>query len=595
MRNSQTLQGTQVVAAVVSTAAIFAVDLSVAPGFAVGVLYVVPLLLGAFASPLHNEVTAAWVASTLIVAGLVVKGLFAPIPATAFVNRGIALVIVWTTAVVVARLLRTTERLETQTRDLADTNYALDQSAIVATTNTKGTITFVNDKFCEISRYRRDELLGQDHRILNSGYHPKEFIRTLWTTIANGRIWRGDIRNRAKDGSIYWVDTTIVPFLDDRGKPYQYMAIRYEITARKQSETLLIDATGDLERRTRDLADMKYALDQSAIVATTNTKGTITFVNDKFCEISKYSREELLGQDHRILNSGYHPKEFIRTLWTTIANGHIWRGEIRNRTKDGSIYWVDTTIVPFLDAHGKPYQYMAIRYEITERKRQEELLREQAALTRLGEMAAVVAHEVKNPIAGIRGALQVIVGRMPADQRDRSIIGDIIARLDALNGIVQDLLLFARPRQVKREPVDLRSLTGNIVEMLKRDPALATLDVRISGSPAPLSADPEQLRIVLQNLLMNAAQAMGGHGVIEVSLSADNGGSQVSVRDHGPGMPTEVREKAFNAFFTTKHRGTGLGLPIARRVIEAHGGEIDIATPDGGGTVVSVRLPKSEG
>ena len=170
-----------------------------------------------------------------------------------------------------------------------------------------------------------------------------------------------------------------------------------------------------LEQSSRELADVNYALEKSAIVAVTDVRGTITHVNDKFCEISKYSREELLGQDHRILNSGYHPKEFIRGLWTTIANGHIWRGELRNRAKDGSIYWVDTTIVPFLSTAGKPYQYMAIRYEITDRKRTEKLLLEQAALARLGEMAAVVAHEVKNPIAGIRGALQVISSRMPAE------------------------------------------------------------------------------------------------------------------------------------------------------------------------------------
>ncbi|MBI3490855.1 MAG: PAS domain-containing protein [Acidobacteria bacterium] len=296
----------------------------------------------------------------------------------------------------------------------------------------------------------------------------------------------------------------------------------------------LRQTTTRLEARTRDLTDTKYALDQSAIVATTNTRGTITFANDKFCEISKYSREELLGQDHRILNSGYHPKEFIRNLWQTIANGHIWRGEIRNRAKDGSIYWVDTTIVPFLDERGKPYQYIAIRYEITERKRSEEKLREQAALARLGEMAAVVAHEVKNPIAGIRGALQVIVSRMPADQRDRSIIGDIISRLDALNGIVQDLLLYSRPRQVKREPVDVRSLIDNTAELLRRDPALSGTRLQIDGSPDPVSADPEQLRIALQNLLMNAAQAMGGQGAIDVTLAADAESCRIGIRDHGP-------------------------------------------------------------
>jgi PAS domain S-box-containing protein len=346
-----------------------------------------------------------------------------------------------------------------------------------------------------------------------------------------------------------------------------------------------------LEHRTKDLGDVNYALDQSAIVAITDTRGTITYVNEKFCEISKYSRAELLGQDHRILNSGYHPKQFIRDIWVTIANGRIWRGEIRNRAKDRSIYWVDTTIVPFLDERGKPYQYMAIRYDITDRKHSEELLREQAALTRLGEMAAVVAHEVKNPIAGIRGALQVISSRMPAEQRDRAVVGEIIARLDALNLIVEDLLLYARPRTPKRVLVDLRSLIDTTSELLRRDPALAGVTVRTSGALDPVSADPEQLRIALQNLLMNAAQAIGGQGTIDVTLSADADGCRMSIRDHGPGMPSDVREKAFDAFYTTKHRGTGLGLPIARRVVEAHGGQIDIAAAEGGGSVASIHLP----
>src|SRR5450432_1191922 len=275
------------------------------------------------------------------------------------------------------QLEQSKERLasEAALKELADLQFALDQHAIVAVTDVQGTIIYVNDKFCTISQYSKDELIGQNHRILNSGHHSKEFFQQMYRSIANGQVWHGEIKNRAKDGSIYWVDTTIVPTLNTAGKPQQYVAIRADITERKQAEEALKASLAMSENAIKELADQQFALDQHSIAAVTDVQGTIAYVNEKFCAISQYSKNELVGQNHRILNSGYHSKEFFEEMYHTIANGRVWHGEIKNRAKDGSLYWVDTTIVPFIGPSGRPRQYVAIRTDITERKVAEEQIK----------------------------------------------------------------------------------------------------------------------------------------------------------------------------------------------------------------------------
>ena len=347
------------------------------------------------------------------------------------------------------------------------------------------------------------------------------------------------------------------------------------------------------ERLLRELASVKFALDQSAIVATTNVTGVITAVNDKFCTISKYSREELLGQDHRIINSGYHDKEFFRNLWTTIAGGRIWKGEIRNRAKDGSLYWVDTTVVPFLDAAGKPYQYMAIRYEVTERREAEVRLRQQETLARIGEMSAVVAHEVRNPLAGISAALQVVASRLPVDGSERAVLDDIQERIGSLNRMVQDLLAFSRHEEPALVPCSLRSVVDEAAVDIRRDPRLTGVAIPVTGDDPTVALDRGQMHRVFVNVLLNAADAMGRRGEIEVKIAGGQSESRVVVADRGRGISPEVLPKIFEPFFTTKARGAGLGLATARRIVEAHGGTLKARPRAGGGAEVVITLPSA--
>jgi signal transduction histidine kinase len=226
-----------------------------------------------------------------------------------------------------------------------------------------------------------------------------------------------------------------------------------------------------------------------------------------------------------------------------------------------------------------------------ERRRAEAALRKQQALAQLGEMAAVVAHEVRNPLAGIRATLQVLSTRLPA--KDQPTVSSLYARIDALNEMTESLLLFSRPRAPRLEPLALTPLLREAAGLLRGDGRWARVQVELSGEDACVHADPLLLRGVFLNVLLNAAQAMGGSGTVRVRIASADGWCRVSITDAGPGIPAKVLERVFEPFFTTKHRGTGLGLAVVRRQVEAHGGEVTIACPPDGGTVVTVTLPLS--
>ncbi|AOZ92664.1 sensor domain-containing protein [Paenibacillus crassostreae] len=254
-------------------------------------------------------------------------------------------------------------------RDVTSIISDFDKSSIILILDKKGIITYVNDKYLEISNYEKNEIIGRPYNTISSVFYSNSYYDQFWERVRRGQVWQGEIKCQSKDGTDYWVDMHIIPYKNEQGVIFEYMAIGTEVTRSKAMDE-------SLTKTIRDLQDIKNALDESSIVAITDGKGVISYVNDKFCEISKYDREELVGKTHRVINSGYHPKSFFKVMWDTIKHGEVWKGEVKNRAKDGNIYWMNTTIVPYLDDEGVPYQYVSIRTDITDRIRAETALAE---------------------------------------------------------------------------------------------------------------------------------------------------------------------------------------------------------------------------
>ncbi len=350
----------------------------------------------------------------------------------------------------------------------------------------------------------------------------------------------------------------------------------------------LMDAGRIAEARWRAVIDA--AVDGIIVI---DSKGRIEVFNAAAQQMFGYSEAEATGRNVSILmpepdhsqHDGYLANHLRTGERKIIGIGRAVTG----RRKDGHTFPLHLS-VGRMEIDGEPH-FTGILHDLSSRAELEDRLREASALARLGEMAAVIAHEIKNPLAAVRGAIQVIGSRMKGDGGDGAIIKEIIARIDALNNLIQDLLVFARPPQPRPAATDLRALLSEVVGLLKTDPAFGGLDVTIAGDAPAMPLDPLLMTIVFQNLLINSAQAMHGKGAITVAMTPADGWLRVDVIDQGPGIHPEIRAMLFRPFKTTKARGTGLGLATAKRLVELHEGRISVTCPPGGGTTVTVELP----
>jgi two-component system sensor kinase FixL len=451
----------------------------------------------------------------------------------------------------------------------------------------KGLIKAFNPAAERLFGYTVQEVLGQNVKLLmpspDREQHDRYIANYLKTKIPKIIGTGREVRGRRRDGSTFPVHLSVGEMELD-GEP-AFTGILHDLSRRVEIE----EALRKSEERLRSIVES--AVDAIIVI---DDRGLIRAYNPSAERLFGYTISEVIGRNVSILMPSPDRERhdgYLRHYLTTGEQKIIGIGrEVMALKKDGTRFPVHLSVGEMV-SEGKR-SFTGILHDLSDRVALEQRLAEQKSLAKLGEMAAVVAHEVKNPIAGIRGALQVITSRMPAEQRDRTILLDIITRLDALNRIVQDMLMFARPRAPRQEPIPLGSLLRETASLIERDPGMLNLVISVSGS-ADIAGDREMLQVVFQNILMNAAQAMEGQGRIDVTIGSMDGRCRIAVADRGPGMPDEIRERAFEAFFTTKHRGTGLGLPIAKRVVEAHGGTIQIDVPPTGGTTIAVELPSA--
>ena len=432
--------------------------------------------------------------------------------------------------------------------------------------------------------YTAQEVIGRSISVLIPEGQLDELPTVLGRVTAGQRVEPYETVRRAKDGHLVEVSLTVSPIKDSTGQVVGASAIARDIRPRKRADAALRTS----EARWRSVVES--AVDGIVVI---DASGHIEALNPAAERLFGYAEREVVGRNvNMLMPSPYHEEHdaYIARYLETGVQKIIGIGrDVTALRRDGTTFPIHLAVGEMLV--GGERRFTGIVHDLSARAHIEHQLREQTALARLGEMAAVIAHEVKNPLAGVRGAIQVIGTHLPQDSRDAAIVKEIVIRIDALNELMKDLLLFARPPQPKPAAVELRALVVTTADLLSSDPALRDVQVHVDGAAQFIEADAGLLTIVFENLLVNGAQAMHGQGTIRVTLTSLDDTCQIAFSDSGPGIPSEVREKIFTPFFTTKARGSGLGLPTAKRLIEAHRGHITITCPSGGGTTVTIHLP----
>ena len=434
-------------------------------------------------------------------------------------------------------------------------------------------------------------------------------LRAAIAVAAAGQPTGFEATHVGADGQSVVVDFTLRPVTVDASPVSYLIAEGRDVTDRQHAQSVLTRSRDDLATRVSEQADRLAAAEDSllqvqavhtAVVETIidgvvliDHRGRIEWTNEAVLRMFGYQAGTLMGQNVRVLmpeHDASHHDGYLDRYLTSGERKIIGIGrEVRGKRTDGSEF-------PLYLAVGETQvggvrKFTGIVRDLTETKRLEHLLQERQTLARIGELAAVVAHEVRNPLAAIRGVVEVIQTRFSAESSDRKVLGDLLLRVDSLDQLVSDLLVYARPAPPVFRRASILGLARDTVALVANDRGASAVRFDVSGDDADLWIDPAQMGRAVLNLLTNAAQAARDTGRVRITGQRCDDRYRLVVADEGPGMPETVVDRCLEPFFTTKTRGTGLGLPIAKRVIDEHGGSLAVASAPGAGTRVTLDLP----
>lgn len=505
-------------------------------------------------------------------------------------NRILALFAIWAVAIACMKI-------KTQKDNIDILTNAIDQSPNpIAITDKDAKIEYVNPAFLQKTGYSEKELLGNTPRILKSGKHSADFYRELWGTITSGNVWKENIFNKRKNGTLYWESLQISPLKNTQGEITHFFSLRL---LDKQME--LVD---------KEVNKLSHTLDQiPQAVLMTDRQGFIVYANPGFEKITGYSLDEVVGMKPNILKSGKQAPEFYGKLWEAISTGKSWRGDYLNKKKNGELYWERAVISPIYSDENEITHFIALRDDITEEKHKElELQKIQKQLIAseklagIGQLAAGVSHEVLNPVNIISVHTQMLQRKNKDDSDIQSFCNKVKREIARIQKIMSSLLAFSRKGQVEFETGNIRDCIEGVLTLLEEEYKLDNIKIERDWCDTlmDISFDLDKIRQVYLNLAHNAKHAMPNGGTITVGCRAvkETGKDfhQFTFSDTGTGMTEEIKSKIFEPFFTTKPEGegTGMGLAVIHGIIQEHGGKIRLESEEGKGTTFIISLPVAD-